>query len=84
MNGPDRKQAEVRRMLKQARPAAVPADLVPRATALGVRLMRRRRAARRAWWTLLFVAVFLFGLWVSLTQPWTVPPTETTPPLEDW
>ncbi|MEV7679447.1 hypothetical protein AB0O64_12945 [Streptomyces sp. NPDC088341] len=77
----DRKSAEVRRMLEAGRPA-VPGDLVPRATELGVRLLHRRRTVHRVLWALLFVAVVVFTVWASVAHPWTVPPVETTPPLE--
>ncbi|WP_066953986.1 hypothetical protein [Streptomyces lushanensis] len=77
----DHKAAEVRRMLETDRPA-VPGDLVPRATELGVRLLHRRRAVHRVLWTLLFVAVIVFTVWASVAHPWAAPPAETTPPLE--
>ncbi|MFB7271752.1 hypothetical protein [Streptomyces sp. NPDC056244] len=79
----DRKAAEVRRMLDTGRPA-VPGDLVPRAAALGARLLYRRRAVQRVCWALLLVGLIVFAVWASAAHPWTVPPSETTPPLEDW
>ncbi|MFE4534102.1 hypothetical protein ACFRKB_03400 [Streptomyces scopuliridis] len=84
MRGVDRKRAEVLRMMLDSARPDVPADMVRRATRRGARLLRRRRAARRVFWTLLIVAVIVFGVWASAAHPWSVPPTETTPPLEDW
>ncbi|MDX3851755.1 hypothetical protein [Streptomyces sp. AK02-01A] len=83
MNGGERREAAVRRMLEAPRPA-VPADLARRATARGTRLLHRRRVARRLWWFLLFAAVTAFAVWASVAQPWSAPPAETTPPLEGW
>ncbi|MFF3749907.1 hypothetical protein ACFYYH_05495 [Streptomyces sp. NPDC002018] len=85
MTGPDhRKTAEVRRMLEAGRPA-VPGDLVPRATELGARLLHRRRAVHRVFWTLLCVGVLVFTVWASVADPWNAPPpADTTPPLEGW
>ncbi|MFE2034380.1 hypothetical protein ACWC0A_02390 [Streptomyces scopuliridis] len=84
MRGADRKRAEVLRMMLDPVRPDVPADIVRRATERGARLLRRRRAARRVLWTLLTVALVVFCVWASAAHPWSVPPTETTPPLEDW
>lgn len=82
MSRPDRKEDVVRRML-EARPPTVPADLAARAEEHGTRLLRRHRALRRLWW-LLLVAAIAFTVWAAVAQPWVLPPTETTPPLEGW
>ncbi|MFD5033921.1 hypothetical protein ACFVWX_27985 [Streptomyces sp. NPDC058220] len=83
MNSADRKEAEVRRMLDLPHPV-VPADLVLRAAERGTRLLNRRRTAHRVLWILLVAAVIVFTVWASATDPWSAPPTETTPPLEGW
>jgi ferric-dicitrate binding protein FerR (iron transport regulator) len=81
MSGADRKESEVRRMM-EGPPPAVPADLGVRAAAHGGRLLRRRRALRRAAWLLIVAAALAFAVWATVNQPWLVPPSETTPPLE--
>ncbi|MFF3288008.1 hypothetical protein [Streptomyces sp. NPDC003023] len=83
MNGPERKEDEVRRMMDTAHPV-VPPGLGPRAAEQGARRLRRHRAARRAWILLLVAAVIACVVWATVTQPWVVPPSETTPPLEGW
>jgi ferric-dicitrate binding protein FerR (iron transport regulator) len=83
MSRQDRKEDEVRRML-EARHPAVPADLAARATEHGTRLLRRRRAVRRAAWLLLMAAAIAFAIWAAMAEPWGTPPTQTTPPLEGW
>ncbi|MFI6642077.1 hypothetical protein [Streptomyces sp. NPDC050504] len=80
---PDRKEAEVRRLLEGRRPA-VPADLTSRATELGTRLLRRRRAVRVVFLFLLAAAVIAFAVWAAQVEPWVRPPMNTTPPLEEW
>ena len=83
MNGPERKEVEVRRMMDGPHPV-VPAGLGPLAAEQGVRLLRRRRALRRVWLVLLLVAVIAFTAWATVAEPWTAPPSDTTPPLEGW
>lgn len=83
MNGPERKEDEVRLMMDTAHPV-VPADLGPRAAAQGARLLRRHRILRRTWLLLLVAAVIACVVWAAVTEPWTLPPSETTPPLEGW
>ncbi|GGW70400.1 hypothetical protein [Streptomyces xantholiticus] len=83
MNGPERKEDEVRRLMDGPHPV-VPADLGPRAAAIGARLLRRHRIARRAWLLLLVAAVIACTVWATVTEPWAVPPSNTTPPLEGW
>ncbi|MEU2154965.1 hypothetical protein ABZ532_08070 [Streptomyces sp. NPDC019396] len=78
-----RKEEEVRRILDTP-PAPVPADLMPRSAVLGTRLRRRRRALRRAGWTLLLFAAVAFAVWAAAVEPWTVPPAATTPEIEGW
>ncbi|MFJ6936936.1 hypothetical protein [Streptomyces sp. NPDC101132] len=79
---PDRKELEVRRMLEGPHPA-VPTDLAAQAAVRGARLLRRRRALRRAGWTLLVLAAIAFAVWASIVRPWVVPPSTIAPPL-DW
>jgi ferric-dicitrate binding protein FerR (iron transport regulator) len=62
----------------------VPADLAQRAAERGGRLLHRRRFARRLVLLVAFVAVVAFTVWAVRTQPWQVPPAETTPPLDGW
>ncbi|MFE5486584.1 hypothetical protein [Streptomyces sp. NPDC056527] len=79
----ERKEDEVRRMLGSTHPQ-VPGDLAARAVERGTRLLHRGRAVRRALWVLLAAAVLAFAVWASVAEPWHVPPSETTPPLEGW
>ncbi|MFF3324563.1 hypothetical protein [Streptomyces sp. NPDC002889] len=83
MSSADRKEDEVRRMLETRHPT-LPPDLLLRATLQGSRLLRRRRALRRAGRLLLVLAVIAFLVWATVAQPWVVPPSDTTPPLEGW
>lgn len=83
MSGHSRKEDEVRRMLDLPHPP-VPVDLTARASALGTRILNRRRTARLLLWLLVAVAVVAFTVWASVAEPWTVPPSDTTPPLEGW
>ncbi|MFD9335903.1 hypothetical protein ACFWBF_16050 [Streptomyces sp. NPDC060028] len=62
----------------------VPAGLAAGAAARGDRLRRRRRALRRACWTLLFAVVVALLVWASLTHAWTTPSSGVSPPLEGW
>lgn len=80
---PDRKEAQVRRLLEGPYPA-VPVGLAAGAAARGARLLRRRRALRRLGWTVLCAAAVVFVVWAGLTQPWAAPPSEVSPPLEGW
>ncbi|WP_181138476.1 hypothetical protein [Streptomyces sp. Ru73] len=83
MSPPDRKEAEVRRMLDGPHPL-VPPDLAVRAAVRGRRLLFRRRLLGTAGWLLLFLAAVAFTVWAVTQQPWIPPPTRTTPPLEGW
>ncbi|MER7787504.1 hypothetical protein [Streptomyces sp. NPDC097640] len=83
MSFPDRKEDEVRRMLDGPYPA-VPPDLPGRAATRGRRMLRRLRAVRAAGWVLLISAVIAFAVWAAIVQPWTIPPTDTSPPVEGW
>ncbi|MGP3984993.1 hypothetical protein [Streptomyces sp. KR80] len=83
MSLPDRKADEVRRMLDGTHPV-VPPDLAARAAELGRRILVRRRAVRAVGWALLLVAAVAFTIWAAAVEPWVVPPSETTPPLEGW
>jgi ferric-dicitrate binding protein FerR (iron transport regulator) len=80
---PDRKEAEVRRMLDGPYPL-VPPDLAARAAEQGRRIMARRRAVRIVLWTVLLVAAAAFAVWAAIAKPWIAPPTDTTPPLDGW
>ncbi|MFC9605036.1 hypothetical protein ACFTTN_16435 [Streptomyces niveus] len=83
MSGHSRKEDEVRRMLDVPHPP-VPADLTARATALGTRVLNRRRTWRLLFWLLVTLAAVAFTVWASVVEPWSVPPSEKTPPLEGW
>ncbi|MET7860271.1 hypothetical protein ABZS81_24290 [Streptomyces sp. NPDC005318] len=83
MTRPVRREDQVRRMLDGPHPQ-LPAGLAEQAAVRGGRLLRRRRAARTLALTVLFVAVAAFVVWAVVAQPWQVPPTDTTPPLEGW
>ncbi|MFE2874826.1 hypothetical protein ACFXG6_24415 [Streptomyces roseus] len=83
MSAHDRKEDQVRRLLEGPRPV-VPAGLAANAAARGDQLLRRRRALRRAGWTLLALAAAAFAVWASLTRPWEVPPSGVSPPLQGW
>ncbi|MCP9206083.1 hypothetical protein [Streptomyces cucumeris] len=83
MSSWDRKEDEVRRLMEGPHPL-LPPDLADRAAGRGQRILRRRRAVRAVGWVLLFAAVVAFGVWAAIVEPWTLPPTDTTPPLEGW
>ncbi|WP_086860876.1 hypothetical protein [Streptomyces milbemycinicus] len=83
MSSHDRKEDVVRRMLNGPHPA-VPPDLADRAAGRGRRMLRRHRAVRAVGWVLLIAAIIAFTVWAVIVQPWTTPPTDTTPPLEGW
>ncbi|WP_433545983.1 hypothetical protein ACQPZG_13095 [Streptomyces sp. CA-294286] len=76
-----REEDEVRRLLAEAAHPPVPADLLPRATARGLRRRRRRRVLRRALWTLAAALLVAFLVWASVTQPWLGPPADISPPV---
>ncbi|MFC9227970.1 hypothetical protein ACFTZI_03230 [Streptomyces decoyicus] len=82
MSLPDRKEAEVRRMLAGPHPL-VPPDLAERATARGRRLLAHRRLVRRLGWLLALLAVAALT-WAAVQHPWPPPPAHTTPPVEGW
>ncbi|WP_443073979.1 hypothetical protein [Streptomyces sp. NBC_01456] len=79
---PDRKQAEVRRMLAGPYPLVPPA-LAARAAERGRRLLARRTLLRRLGW-LLALCVLVTLLFLATDRPWLPPPTHTTPPVEGW
>ncbi|WP_406421688.1 hypothetical protein OH809_16410 [Streptomyces sp. NBC_00873] len=81
MSRQDQKEDQVRRMLNVPHPQ-VPADLAERAAEQGGRRLRRRRALRALVVFVLCVGVVAFTAWVMIAEPWQVPPTETTPPLD--
>jgi hypothetical protein len=82
VNRPER-EAAVRRVMEQV-PPQVPPDLHAEVVRRGTRMLRRRRAARRALWFLLFAASAAFVVWAVMARPWVEPPSRTTPPLTGW
>ncbi|GAA0580202.1 hypothetical protein [Streptomyces crystallinus] len=81
MSMPDRKEAEVRRILEGPHPT-VPAELAVRSAELGLRLLRRRQAARRLMWLVIVAAAVVFAVWASRVHPWVAPPSTVAPPVE--
>ncbi len=77
---PDRKEAEVRRMLMAAHPS-VPADLAARAAYRGRRLLHRRRLLRLVLCAVLLAAAVALGMWVAAR--WPTPPSPPAP-LRGW
>ncbi|MFI8851354.1 hypothetical protein [Streptomyces sp. 891-h] len=84
MSLPDRKEAEVRRLLVQHTAEPVPADLAERALADGARLLRRRRVLRTALWGVVLAGLLVLAAWSLTARPWSEPPPTTTPPAVDW
>ncbi|MFE1751370.1 hypothetical protein [Streptomyces anandii] len=82
MNRTER-EAAVRRILDQT-PPQVPADLYEDVLRRGGRMLRRRTAARRVLWLVLFAAAVAFTVWALTVRPWVEPPSQTTPPLSGW
>ncbi|SCF96105.1 hypothetical protein [Streptomyces sp. Ncost-T10-10d] len=83
MSRSSNREDEVRRMLDGPHPQ-VPADLAQRAAERGGRLLRRHRLARTLVLLVAFAAVVAFTVWAVAAQPWQLPPSETTPPLNGW
>ncbi|MEV6552592.1 hypothetical protein AB0M57_28360 [Streptomyces sp. NPDC051597] len=81
MSPPDRKEAEVRRLLDGPHPP-VPPELAVRAAELGRRLLRRRQAARRLMWLVILAAAAVFTVWAWRVHPWATPPSTVAPPVE--
>lgn len=77
------REAAVRRLMERSAPR-VPPDLCADAVRRGTRLLRRRTAARRLTWLLLFTAAVVFTVWAATVHPWAEPPSQTTPPLTGW
>ncbi|MGW0910530.1 hypothetical protein ACWD1Z_02105 [Streptomyces sp. NPDC002784] len=77
------RQAAARRIMERT-PPAVPPGLCADAVRRGGRMLRRRRAALRLMWLLMFAASVAFLVWALLTRPWAEPPSEVTPPLTGW
>ncbi|MEW2221464.1 hypothetical protein AB0939_19580 [Streptomyces sp. NPDC006990] len=84
MSPPDRKEAEVRRLLQQRAAEPVPADLAERALAEGARLLRRRRALGAVLWTGVLAGLLALACWALVAHPWSAPPPTTTPPAVGW
>ncbi|MBO8187609.1 hypothetical protein [Streptomyces spirodelae] len=84
MSLPDRKEAEVRRLLVQRTAEPVPADLAERALADGARLLRRRRVLRTVLWGVVLAGLLALTAWSLAARPWSEPPPTTTPPAVDW
>ncbi|MBO8193319.1 hypothetical protein ITI46_16845 [Streptomyces oryzae] len=84
MSLPDRKEAEVRRLLEQRTAEPVPADLAERALADGARLLRRRRVLRTALWAGVLAGLLALAVWSLTVDPWSEPPPTTTSPAGGW
>ncbi|MFE7277167.1 hypothetical protein [Streptomyces sp. NPDC057623] len=82
MNRPQR-EAAARQIMERA-PSPVPPEVYGEAVRRGGRMLRRRRAAVRLMWLLLFAATVAFVVWAVAARPWVEPPSETTPPLTGW
>ncbi|WP_016907778.1 hypothetical protein [Streptomyces xiaopingdaonensis] len=78
MSLPDRKETEVRLLLRQSVHPVVPPDLALRAAVAGERLLRRRRALLALVWAVLLFLACGAAVWLSIAQPWSAAP-ETTP-----
>ncbi|MFJ8939178.1 hypothetical protein ACIRL0_26205 [Streptomyces sp. NPDC102365] len=83
MSPVSRREADVRRILEAPQPS-VPPELYTEAVRRGGRMLRRRTAARRLTWLVLFAATVALVVWLSVAQPWVEPPSQTTPPLTGW
>lgn len=77
------REAAARRIMERT-PPSVPPELYAEVVRRGGRMLRRRTAAVRLMWLLLFAATVTFVVWALLVQPWVEPPSETTPPLTHW
>ncbi|MCS0634559.1 hypothetical protein NX801_02550 [Streptomyces sp. LP05-1] len=78
MNGRERREEEVRRLL--APPGLrLPPDVLPGAVARGTRLRHRTRALRRLLWLLLVAVAVAFAVWAAATEPWHRPPLDVSP-----
>ncbi|MDT9698874.1 hypothetical protein [Streptomyces sp. P17] len=82
MNRSER-EAAVQRIMERT-PPAVPPGLSADAVRRGGRMLRRRRAALRLMWLLMFAATVAFVVWALMARPWVEPPSEVTPPLTGW
>jgi len=78
---PNRRDAEVRRLLDTPHPV-VPLDLAARARARGRRIVRRRRAVHTVLWALLFAAT-VTGVVLAILA-WPNHPTPTPPHDGPW
>ncbi|QUC56350.1 hypothetical protein IOD14_05865 [Streptomyces sp. A2-16] len=77
------REAAVRQLMERVSPQ-VPADLYGDAVRRGSRMLRRRVAARRLMWLVLFAASVAFVVWALTARPWAEPPSTTTPPMTGW
>ncbi|MFB8772494.1 hypothetical protein [Streptomyces broussonetiae] len=82
MSRADREAAARRIMV--GTPPRTARELYPDAVRRGTRILRRRRTTRRLLWLLLCAALLAFTVWALVAEPWTRPPSETTPTLTDW
>jgi len=83
MSARSNRELTVRRMM-EGPTLVVPPEVTADALRRGGRLLRRRRAMRRAMWTLLCAGAVAFTVWAILTHPWVEPPSQTTPPVTGW
>ncbi|GAA2628528.1 hypothetical protein [Streptomyces axinellae] len=79
MSLPDRKEAEVRKLLAQLPGEPVPADLAERALRRGARLLRRRRVLRTVTWLCALLCLAALAGWLLADRPWSQPPPATSP-----
>ncbi|MET7690832.1 hypothetical protein ABZT06_23130 [Streptomyces sp. NPDC005483] len=77
------REAAARQLMERGAPQ-VPADLYGDVVRRGSRMLRRRSAARRLMWLLLFAASVAFVVWALTARPWVEPPSTTTPPMTGW
>ncbi|MFF9560481.1 hypothetical protein ACF1DY_32280 [Streptomyces albus] len=79
MSPPDRKEADVRALLRQPPGVPVPADLAARALAQGERLLRRRRVRLALVWVTVLTALLALLVCSLVLDPWSEPPPTTSP-----
>ncbi|GHE04259.1 hypothetical protein [Streptomyces alanosinicus] len=77
------REAAARQIMEEA-PAPVPPDVCAEAVRRGERLLQRRLLVRRVLWLLACAAAVAFSVWAARVHPWTLPPSQTTPPVTGW